>query len=217
MAGPTEQRWRCPVQQDWRPHGSRSQVAPRLETRAVEGICLRRLHRDQASLTCASDRPPTGGNTVGMGTLASRDAAAAGCPRLPGPRQRLVECRMHGEDPRKTCDLEYASHAAGSTDEVQGAAVRTKSLGAVDQHAEHGGIDEGHRREVDDDPVGALVDALQEHLAELGRRVEIDLAGERHQSETVRGSLELYVKLWTVFHALLLGMLGDPRRPFWPT
>ena len=77
--------------------------------------------------------------------------------------------------------------AAGSTDDVQRAAVQTKSLGAVDQHAEHGRIDEGHRREVDDDLVGALVDALQQHLTELGRRVEIDLARERHHGEPSMG------------------------------
>jgi hypothetical protein len=36
---------------------TRSQVAPSVEIRSDDGILSTRLHPDQASLTCASDRP----------------------------------------------------------------------------------------------------------------------------------------------------------------
>ena len=123
---------------------------------------------------------------------------------------------MHGEHSRKTCDLDEAPHAARATDEVQRAAVRAKLLGTADQHAERSGIDEGHRREIDDDLVGALGDALQEHLVEPGGGVEIDLADNRRYGETVPRSCQLGAKLRSVVHELPLGVFGDPRRPLRP-
>src|SRR5262249_51254821 len=56
---------------------------------------------------------------------------------------------------------------------------RPQALDAADEDSERGRVDERRAAEVDDDVLAALSDHLEQLLLELGRRVEVDLAGER--------------------------------------
>ena len=73
--------------------------------------------------------------------------------------------------------------------------------------------------EVDDDALRAVLDAVEQHLFELRRRVDVDLALEDDDADLVGRLLEVDAELRPFLHARLLGTpLGDtvrlPLRPF---
>src|SRR5256886_6589041 len=68
---------------------------------------------------------------------------------------------------------------AVDADERQLPVVRAQPLDASDEYAERRRVDERRTAEVDDDLFAALADHFEQLLLELGRRVQVDLAGER--------------------------------------
>src|SRR5438045_2093441 len=94
-------------------------------------------------------------------------------------RDRLVPGREDREDAVEPRDLEDLRDVPVAADERQLAVVRAEALDAADEDAEGRGVDEGRTAEVDDDLLPALADHLEQLLLELGRRVEVDLAGQR--------------------------------------
>ena len=74
-------------------------------------------------------------------------------------------------------DLE---HAVVRADEPHRAAARARELEPPDEDTEAGRVEEGHVRQVDDEPRAAALDLLVELLAHERRRVDVDLAAEVH-------------------------------------
>src|SRR5579884_154430 len=110
-------------------------------------------------------------------------------------RDRLVARavdREHAVEPR---DLEDLRDVAVAADERELAVVRAQPLDAADEHAERRRVDERRVGEVDDDLPAALADHLEQLLLELGRRVEVDLAGERDHVGVVGQLLGLDVEV----------------------
>src|SRR6185295_532551 len=117
---------------------------------------------------------------------------------LHGFGARLVD----GEDLVQAGDLEDLRDVPVAADEREPAAVRAEALDPADEHSERGGIDEGRVREVDHDLLRALADHLEKLLLELGRRVEVDLAGQGDDVRVVREFLgldvEVHLSPWVV-------------------
>src|SRR5919201_5554063 len=84
-------------------------------------------------------------------------------------------------------------------DERDLAALRPQSLEAAEQHAERRRVDERGLGEVDDDATRAGADQAEQLALEMRRRVEVALAGNRDETDTVVQPLALDPDL----HALL--------------
>src|SRR5438477_1880696 len=91
----------------------------------------------------------------------------------------LVAGGIDREDAVEARDLKDLGDVAVTADERELSVVRAQSLDAADEHTERRRIDERRVAEVDDDLLAALPDHLEQLLFELGRRVQVDLAGER--------------------------------------
>src|SRR5256885_15158208 len=110
----------------------------------------------------------------------------------------LVAGRIDREDTVEAGDLEDLGDVAIAADQRELSIVRAQSLDASDQHAEGGRVDERRVAEVDDHLLAALADHLEQLLLELGRRVQVDLAGERDHIRLTAELLGLDVEV----HAL---------------
>src|SRR5215212_1944437 len=109
---------------------------------------------------------------------------------------RLVD----GEDLVQAGDLEDLRDVPVAADERKPAPVRAEALDSAHQHAECGRVDEGGVGEVHDDFLRALADHLEQLLLELGRRVQVDLAGQGDDVRVVRElfglDVEVHVSPW---------------------
>src|SRR5207248_9639813 len=127
--------------------------------------------RSRTSLRRARERLRTAD-----GAAALRGRAGARGSEL---RDRLVARRIDREDAVEPRDLEDLRDVPVAADERELAVVRAEALDAADEDAEGRRVDEGRSAEVDDDLLPALADHLEQLLLELGRRVEVDLGGQR--------------------------------------
>src|SRR4029079_5521581 len=112
-------------------------------------------------------------------------------------RHGLLARGIDREDLVETGDLEDLGDVAVTADERELAVVRPQSLDAAHEDAERRRVDERRPAEVDDDLLAPLADHLEQLLLELGRRVEVDLTGER---DDIRVSAEL-LRLDVEIHA----------------
>ena len=96
--------------------------------------------------------------------------------RRPAVGESLVDRVVDAEHLAQPGDLEDPQDATLRDHQVDGAIVGAHSLDAAHQHAEAGRVEELDPLHVDNQPVGARVDQAKQRLAELRRRVDIDLA-----------------------------------------
>src|SRR5262249_54858433 len=108
---------------------------------------------------------------------------------------RLVAGRIDREHAVEAGDLEDLRDVPVATDQGELAVVRAQPLDAPDEDAERRRIDEGRAAEVDDDLLAALADDLQQLLLELGRGVQVDLAGQRDHVRVAAQLLGLDVEV----------------------
>jgi glyoxylase-like metal-dependent hydrolase (beta-lactamase superfamily II)/uncharacterized protein (DUF1015 family) len=102
--------------------------------------------------------------------------ARRGRARCPAVGEGVIDRVIDAEHLAQPGDLEDPQDAALGDHQVDGAIVGAHSLEAAHQHAEAGGVEELDSRHVDNEPVGPRVDQAKQRLAELRRRVDIDLA-----------------------------------------
>ena len=74
-------------------------------------------------------------------------------------------------------DLERATHVVAGRGEQEADAVREPAL-RLEQRPERGRVDEADLAEVDDQPLGRVLGRPLECRADVGRVVEVELAGE---------------------------------------
>ena len=100
----------------------------------------------------------------------------------PARSYQRLHCRIlaieDAENLYQSRDIEDLFDLRIRADEVNRAAVLAHALEAADQHAEPGRVDIPHLFQVDDQIVDAAVDQFADRILDLGRRVDVDLAGE---------------------------------------
>src|SRR2546423_2601561 len=104
------------------------------------------------------------------------------CRRLVGRLELgdgLVAGWIDREDAGEARDLVDLGDVPVAADERELSVVRAQPLDSPDQHAEGRRVHERRVAEIDDDLLAALPDHLEQLLLELGRRIQVDLAGER--------------------------------------
>src|SRR5690606_35527719 len=124
------------------------------------------------------------------------DISAAGrllgaLPLLLGLLDRVVDTEDLGQ-PRDPEDLEDALLRAH---QFQGAVVGAHALEPADEDAETRGVEELHLLHVHQQVELALVDQVDELLAKLRRRVDVDLALHRDDGEAIVGGVVVHLQV----------------------
>ena len=98
-------------------------------------------------------------------------------------------------------DVEQAIQAADPENAHEAPVRRDQGDGAGAQapcrhndHSKPGGVDEGDLAQVDDDRLGAFVDALRERVEQARRRVDVDLTLNDDDRDALSRALELHVE-----------------------
>src|SRR5436853_3777237 len=108
----------------------------------------------------------------GRAGISSSTVLVTGVSWLRGAHS-VVDGVMDGEDLGEAGDLEHLQDAALGADQEEVAVVAAQALEPAHEHAQAGGVQELDALEVDDDPVLAFGDQLDESLAEPGTRVPV--------------------------------------------
>src|SRR4051794_8110461 len=96
-------------------------------------------------------------------------------------RDRVVALGDEREQQVQACDLERAADARVGVDHDELAAALAHALVREYERGQPGRVHVARLREVDDEPAVAGVDRAVERLAQLGRRVEIEVPAHRDQ------------------------------------
>src|SRR5687768_3585518 len=134
-----------------------------------------------ASAPTAIRAIPTNSGRPGISSSTTWSKGSALGAVADGSVDRVVD----GEDLGEAGDLEDLEDAPLRADQRQVTVVAPHTLQPADQHAEAGRVEELDAFEVDQDRALTLVDQLDQLLAELWCRVDVDLALHRQDGPTV--------------------------------
>src|SRR5687767_5012022 len=139
-----------------------------------------------ASAPTAMRAIPTNSGRAGISSSTTRSIPRrAGRSALSVGGDRGVDVVVNGEHLGQAGDLEHLQDPALGADQRQVTVVAADALETTDEDAEPGRVEKLHAFEVDQDLTLALVDQLNQLLAELGRRVDVDFTLYRQDRPAV--------------------------------